>query len=67
MSQDPNRISSSTADEDHLLRLIGKAVSRLWPSLPPLVQEAILNQAETNSYRQDVSEVRERLKAYLEP
>ncbi len=57
----------STAEEDDLLRQIGKALALLWPNLPPLVKEAILNQAETMSFRQDVSQVREKLKAYLEP
>ena len=56
----------STAEEDDLLRQIGKALALLWPNLPPLVKEAILNQAETLSYRPSASAAREQLRLFLE-
>ncbi len=65
LNTDLNEVSCP-ADEDYLLRRLGEAVAVLWPRLPPVMQQAILNQAETISYRQDISEVRHQLRDLLE-
>ncbi len=52
-------------EEDYLIS-VGKAVALLWRYMPEAMQEAILNQAETLSYRPSVSAAREQLRSFLE-
>lgn len=57
---------SSAPDEEHLLIRTGEAVALLWRHLPDALRVAILNQAETISYRQEMAGLREQLDAFLE-
>ncbi len=52
-------------EEDYLIS-VGKSVALLWRYMPAAMQEAILNQAETLSYRPSASAAREQLRSFLE-
>ncbi len=56
---------SAVPDEEHLLIRTGEAVALLWRHLPDALRTAILNQAETLSYRQEIAGLREQLDAFL--
>ncbi|HEX2555540.1 MAG TPA: hypothetical protein VHL98_17720 [Microvirga sp.] len=57
---------SATPDEEHLLMRTGEALALLWRHLPDALRLAILNQAETLSYRQEMAQLRARLGAFLD-
>ena len=56
---------SSAPDEEHLLIRTGEAVALLWRHLPEALRIAILHQAETLAYRQEIAGLREQLDTFL--